>query len=235
MARVTTIGFDADDTLWENLSFYRLTEERFAGFLADFADPDHLGERLLEAERKNLKLYGYGIKGFMLSMVETALEVTDRRVPGHVISKILEVGCEMLAHPVELLPGVAETIDALKGRYRLVMITKGDLFDQERKIAGSGLADHFAAIEIVSDKNAESYRRIFARHGDGAVQSLMVGNSMRSDVVPALDAGAWGVFVPHTISWELEHHDEPDGHPRYHRLSKLSDLSALMELIDTKN
>ncbi len=209
MTAITTIGFDADDTLWQNEHFFRLTQERFASLLADHADPAMLGQRLLDAERRNLELYGFGIKGFVLSMIETAIEVTEGRVPGSVIAQILEAGREMLAHPVDLLPGRGETLEALTGRYRLVLITKGDLFDQERKIAASGLAELFDGIEIVSDKSPSSYERIFDRHGDGAARAMMVGNSLKSDVVPALEAGAWGVFVPHDLTWELEHAEEP--------------------------
>jgi putative hydrolase of the HAD superfamily len=234
MALITTVGFDADDTLWQNLSFYRLTEERFAYLLADHADPEQLGERLLAAERKNLKYYGFGIKGFTLSMVETALDVTNQRLPGNIIAQILDIGREMLEHPVELLPGVVDTLEKLRGRRRLILITKGDLFDQERKIAGSGLAEFFDAVEIVSDKNTTTYERIFAQYGDGPRQSLMIGNSLKSDVVPALAAGAWGIFVPHEIAWALEHDDEPDHNPRYRRLSQLGDIVTLLDEIDTK-
>lgn len=233
MTRITTIGFDADDTLWQNETFFRLTESRFAALLADYAEPDHLGERLLAIQRRTLSLYGFGIKGFILSMIETALEVTEHRVPGHIIARIIEAGHEMLAHPVDLLPDVEGTIVAMRDRYRLVLITKGDLFDQERKIASSGLADYFQAIEIVSDKNVETYRRIFDRHGDGAEQALMIGNSLKSDVVPALTAGAWGVFVPHEFTWKFEHEEEPVNHARYRRMERLGELAALLAEIDT--
>src|SRR5690606_28273105 len=146
-------GFDADDTLWQNEQFYRMTEERFTALLADHAEPSQLTERLLEAERRNLQLYGFGIKGFTLSMIETALDITGGRVPSSVIGDILAAGREMLRHPVETLPHVRETLEELAGSYRLIMITKGDLFDQERKLAQSGLGELFDAVEIVSDKN----------------------------------------------------------------------------------
>ena len=228
---LTTIGFDADDTLWHNMKFYDLTEARFTELLADHAEPAHLADRLLEAERKNLKLYGFGIKGFTLSMIETAIEVTEGRVPAEVIGDILEAGRDMLSHPVETLPHARESLEALAGSHRLVLITKGDLFDQERKVAASGLGDYFAGIEIVSDKTVDTYARIFARYGEGPDRALMVGNSLKSDVVPALDAGAWGVFVPHEINWALEHHDEPEGVERYRRIADLGGLAALVEEI----
>ena len=154
-----TIGFDADDTLWHNERFFRLTQERFAELLADYADPDHLSDRLLEAERRNLGQYGYGIKGFVLSMIETAIEVTDQTVPAPVIAELVAAGRDMLSHPIELLPGVEDTILTLKDRARIVLVTKGDLMDQERKLAQSGLGDHFDRVEIVSEKTAQTYTR----------------------------------------------------------------------------
>ncbi len=225
MTRLSVIGFDADDTLWQNESFFRLTEERFAELLADFAERDHLKERLLEAEKKNVGHYGFGIKGFMLSMIETAVDVTEGRVDGRVIGPILEMGQEMLRHPIELLPHVEETLSNLSARYPLVLITKGDLLHQEQKLAASGLGDLFAGVEIVSEKVAGVYSRAFANHG-GAQRAMMVGNSMKSDVVPALEAGAWAVYVPHGLSWALEHADPPDRHPRYHEIPDLAGLPA---------
>ncbi|MEQ1952976.1 HAD family hydrolase [Mesorhizobium sp. CN2-181] len=235
MAALTTIGFDADDTLWQNEQFFRLTEERFQALLADHAEPKDLLARLLEAERRNLAHYGFGIKGFTLSMIETALEVTEGRVPAAVIGQILEAGREMLSHPVETLPHAAETLERLAGLYRIVLITKGDLFDQERKLAQSGLGDFFDAVEIVSDKSASTYERIFARHGDGADHAMMVGNSLKSDVVPAILAGSWGVFVPHPLTWVFEHVEPPVGAPRFRELSHLGELPELLERIDNSS
>ncbi|SLN27056.1 HAD family hydrolase [Oceanibacterium hippocampi] len=228
-APLSTIGFDADDTLWHNEQFFRLTEDRFTLLLADHAEAGHLAERLLAAERRNLALYGFGIKGFTLSMIETALEVTGGRVPTRVIGEILDAGRDMLRHPVETLPGVEATLQALAGRFRLVMITKGDLFDQERKLAQSGLGELFDAIEIVSDKGRETYERIFARHGDGAERAMMVGNSLKSDVIPALEAGSWAVHVPHELTWALEHADPPRAAARFHRLDRLDELLPLLD------
>ncbi|MDG3042541.1 HAD family hydrolase [Roseicyclus marinus] len=226
---LTTIGFDADDTLWQNETFFRLTQERFAELLADHAERAHLHERLLAAERRNLGHYGFGIKGFMLSMIETAIEVTEGRVPAPVIAEILAAGQEMLSHPIELLPHAAEVVADLSGRFRLVLITKGDLLDQERKLAQSGLGEMFHAVEIVSNKTEATYARAFARHGDGAARAMMVGNSMKSDVRPALDAGAFGVFVPHGLTWELEHAEAPEGNARFHEIADLGALPTLVE------
>ncbi|HWA51311.1 MAG TPA: HAD family hydrolase [Dongiaceae bacterium] len=232
---LTTIGFDADDTLWHNERIYRLTEARFAAMLGDHAPAENVSRRLLEAEKRNLHLYGFGIKGFTLSMIETAVEVTDGRVSNDSIRQILEAGREMLQHPVEVLPGARETLEALAGRYRLVMITKGDLFDQERKLAASGLGELFNAVEIVSDKNADTYRRIFTRHGDGPDQAMMIGNSVKSDILPAIEAGSWGVHVPYEITWAMEHAEAPVEHPRFRRMQHLGELAPLIARISDRS
>ncbi len=221
---LTTIGFDADDTLWQNEAYFRLTQERFADLLRDHADPTRLYERLLAAERRNIGAYGFGVKGFTLSMIETAIEVTEGRVPASVISELLGAGRAMLDHPVELLPHAREAVEALADTFRIVLITKGDLLHQERKLAQSGLGDLFDAVEIVSDKTAATYRAVFTRHGTGPEQALMVGNSLKSDVIPAIEAGGFGAYVPHGMTWELESAEEPTGNLRY---VSLPDLSAL--------
>lgn len=226
--RLTTIGFDADDTLWHNERFFQMTQAHFAELLADHADHDHLMERLLAAEKRNIQHYGYGIKGFTLSMIETAIEVTDDRVPASVIRQLIEAGQDMLAHPIELLPHAREAVEAVLPTHKVVLITKGDLIDQERKIAQSGLGDLFHAVEIVSEKSPEVYADIFARHGDGPTAAMMVGNSMRSDVVAPLQAGCWGVYVPHGLEWEVEKADTPSGNPRYRELPDLAGLEALV-------
>lgn len=231
MSRITLVGFDADDTLWHNEQFFRLTEERFAALLADHAGPDHLAERLLAAERRNLGHYGFGIKGFVLSMIETAIEVTEDRVPARVIREIIEAGQEMLSHPIELLPHAREAVEAAAETHRVVLVTKGDLIDQERKLAQSGLGDLFHGVEIVSDKTAAVYARIFARHGRGAESAMMVGNSLKSDVRPAIDAGGWGIHVPHGSTWALEHAEPPSGHPRFRELPDLGGLAALLQAL----
>ena len=226
-ASLSTIGFDADDTLWQNEHFYRLTEQRFAALLADYAEPEQLSARLLEAEKRNLQLYGFGIKGFTLSMIETSIELTAGRVPAAIIGEILAAGREMLSHPVETLPLVRETLEGLAGSFRLVLITKGDLFDQERKLAQSGLGELFDAVEIVSDKNIATYERIFGRHGRPE-HSMMVGNSLKSDIMPAIQAGSWGAYIPHDLTWVVERVEEPVGEPRFRRLSHIGELVDLV-------
>lgn len=233
--RITTIGFDADDTLWQNEAFFRLTQDRFTALLADHAAVDDLHDRLLAAERRNLGHYGFGVKGFTLSMIETAIEVTEGRVPARVIAEILAAGREMLEHPIELLPHAQAAVAALADSHRVILVTKGDLLDQERKLAQSGLGDLFHAVEIVSNKTAPVYGAIFARHGDGADRAMMVGNSMKSDVLPALQAGSWGVYVPHGLTWALEAADPPEDHPRYHTLESLSGLADLVGLIEVNH
>ena len=222
-----TIGFDADDTLWHNERFFKLTQARFAELLAEHADPDGLDAALLAAERRNIGHYGFGVKGFVLSMIETALEVTDGKVPGRVIADLLEAGREMLAHPIELLPHAREAVEALAGSHHLVLITKGDLLHQERKLAQSGLGDLFHAVEIVSDKTHATYAGIFGRSPGGAAGAMMIGNSMKSDVVPAIEAGSWGVFVPQDLAWDLEHAEAPE-HPRFLQLADLGGLPGLV-------
>lgn len=221
---ITTVGLDADDTLWHNETIFRLTHDRFVALLADHADRETLESRLAETEKRNLRLYGYGVKGFTLSMIETAMELTGGEAPASVVREILAAGREMLAHPVETLPGVDEALASLSERYRLVLITKGDLLDQERKLAASGLGDLFAAIEIVSEKDRGTYDRVFARHGTGADEAVMAGNSMKSDVLPALEAGAFAVHIPYVITWAHELADAPEGHGRFGALDSIADL-----------
>ncbi len=225
---LTTIGFDADDTLWQNETFFRLTQDRFLEVLRDHADPHHLRERLEAAERRNLDYYGFGVKGFTLSMIETAVQVTDGRVPASVIGDLVALGRELLEHPMELLPHARTTVTALANDFRLVLITKGDLLHQERKLAQSGLGELFDAIEIVSDKTEATYSTLFARHGTGADQALMVGNSLKSDVIPALQAGAWGVHVPHEHEWAFEAAQAPVDHHRFHVIAHLGELPELV-------
>ena len=228
MVNLTTIGFDADDTLWHNERFFHQTHERFAAILASHADTDRLRARLLETERRNIPHYGYGVKGFVLSMIEAAIDETDGRVPAAAISQLVEAGREMLSHPVELLPHAREVLEETAASHRVLLITKGDLLHQERKLAQSGLADTLHGVEIVSGKSREVYEEIFSRHGDGPERAMMVGNSIHSDVRPALEAGSWGVHVPHELRWEVEHEEAPQNAPRFR---EIPDLGALPELV----
>lgn len=228
MRNITTVGFDADDTLWQNEAFFRLTQAQFTTLLSDYAEADHLHARLLATERRNLGHYGYGIKGFVLSMIETAIEVTQGRVGAPVIAEIMAAGRDMLAHPIELLPHAREAVEAAAAEHQVLLITKGDLLDQERKLAQSGLGELFHGVEVVSDKTPEAYVKIFERHGGRADRSVMVGNSMKSDVVPVIQVGGHGVYVPHGMIWELEHAEPPTGNPRFHSLPDLGGLAGLL-------
>ena len=229
--KLTTIGVDADDTLWQSEHFFKLTEAHFVKLLSQYAGEGHLHGQLLEAEKRNLQFYGFGTKGFMLSMIETAIEVTEGKAPASLVQEIMDIGREMLAHPILPLPQVRETLETLSKIYRLVLITKGDLFDQERKLAQSGLGDFFHGIEIVSDKTAATYKRIFERHGHGPHQALMVGNSLKSDIIPAITAGSWGVFIPHPLTWVHEHAEAPTHHPRFKQLNNFGEVAEFVSKI----
>ena len=222
---ITTVGLDADDTLWHNETIFRLTQARFLDLLGDH-DNALIEVRLAEVERRNLRLYGYGIKGFTLSMIETAMELCEGEPPPGVLREILAAGREMIAHPVETLPGVDEALHQLSEHYRLVLVTKGDLLDQERKLAASGLGDLFAAVEIVSEKDRGTYDRVFARHGTGAHEAVMAGNSVKSDVIPAIEAGAFAVHIPYHVTWAHEIAEPPVNHPRFGLLDSIANLPA---------
>ena len=228
---LTIIGVDADDTLWHTETVFRLTHKRFNELLSDFADEDALEARLAAIERENMKAYGYGAKGFTLSMLQTALEVSEGKVSTRVIQELLSAGREMMTHPIEPLPGVEEALKALKERGRLVLITKGDLFHQESKLAASGLGSHFSGVEIVSEKTPEIYTRAFARHGGSAESSLMTGNSVKSDILPMLAAGGYAALVPYPLVWEHERAEKPVDNPRYREVETLGRLPAWLDEI----
>ena len=204
------VGLDADDTLWHSEGVFQDTQAWFCEQLEPYCDPDlNLVARLDDVERRNIALLGYGVKAFTLSMVEAAVEITEGRVPSRVLASLVERGKEMLCHPVDLLDGVPEVVAELAGRYRLAVITKGDLVHQERKLQISGLLAHMDAVEIVNEKDPPTYRRVLARHGIASEHFVMVGNAMRSDVLPVLAIGARAVHIPYALTWghELAEHD----------------------------
>ena len=230
--RIEVIGFDADDTLWHNETLFSVTHERFAALLADHAAPDELSERMLATERRNLAIFGYGAKGFTLSMIETALAVTDGQLPGAHVQAILDLGKALLSHPVDLLDGVHDALEAVADR-RLVLVTKGDLFHQETKVAGSGLGELFERIEIVSEKDEDTYRKVVANLGIDPANFLMVGNSLKSDVLPVVGMGGRAVHVPYEVDWAHELVDEAELPPAgWWRLESLADLPALIGKIE---
>jgi putative hydrolase of the HAD superfamily len=228
---LSLIGIDADDTLWHNEPVFRLTHERFNTLLAEFADAEALETRLAAIEQRNLATYGYGAKGFALSMIETALDVSDGKISGAAINEILTFGREMMTHPYEALPGVGAALEQLADRAPLVLITKGDLFHQESKLAASGLGPHFSGVEIVSEKTPEAYARAFARHGGAAETAVMAGNSVKSDVLPMLKAGGWAALIPYPLVWAHEAAEAPAGHPRFRELPSLADLPRWIDAI----
>ncbi|MDQ4139090.1 MAG: HAD family hydrolase [Bacteroidota bacterium] len=201
---IKVIGFDADDTLWVNEPIFTYTQERFKEVLTAYVDPEKLEARLYEIELRNLSLFGYGIKGFILSMIETAIELTAGKITGSEIQQIIDLGKVMLDHPVEVLPNVKETLELLQDKFTLLLITKGDLFDQESKIARSGLGDYFSKLEILSEKNEEAYRRVLKRNNIAVEEFLMVGNSLKSDVLPICNIGARAVYIPFHTTWVHE-------------------------------
>jgi putative hydrolase of the HAD superfamily len=228
---IEIVGVDGDDTLWHSEGHYHVTQQRFAGLLEPWVDAESAEAALVEAERRNLALFGYGVKGFTLSMVETALTLTGHRIDGPRIGEIISMGKELLAHPVELLDGVAETLGELSECHRLVLITKGDLFHQESKVAASGIAEVFEGIEIVAEKDPATYARVLTRMGAGPTAFCMVGNSVRSDIAPVLELGGAGVHVPYHVTWALEHAEVEQSHPRMARVARIRDApSAIAEL-----
>ena len=203
-SEIRTIGFDADDTLWVNETYFRNAEEKFAELLEGYETKNKIDQELFRMEMKNLELYGYGIKGFMLSMIESAIEISNAQVSQATLSKILSLGKEMIAHPVEVLAGVKEVLTKLKPKYRLLVLTKGDLLDQERKLKRSGLTKFFHHVEVLSDKKESNYQHLLDHLEIDVKEFLMIGNSLKSDVLPLLKIGAKAVHVPFHTTWQHE-------------------------------
>lgn len=223
------IGFDADDTLWHNETIFEQVHERYRALLGRHHDVATVDRTLYATEMRNLELYGYGVKGFMLSAIETAIELTHGKIGADEIRELIGLGQEMLRHPVVLLDGVEEILRTLAGDHRMILITKGDLRDQERKVLKSGLAKYFEAVEIVSEKNAETYAQILSRRGILAERFLMVGNSAKSDILPVLKLGGAGVHIPYHLTWAAERVEElPADNPRFFRIENIRALPQLL-------
>lgn len=224
---VKVIAFDADDTLWENETYFAEAEQRFSELLEDFLPRHTVLRELLHTEISNLPLYGYGIKAFMLSMIETAIRISDKKIPASVIEQMITIGREMLDKPVVLLEGVEEVLKSLKGRYRLVLATKGDLLDQERKLIKSNLQGYFHHIEIMSEKKEEDYRKLI-RHLDIPSEAfMMIGNSLKSDVMPVITVGGYGVHIPFHTTWAHERIEVDIQSDRFIVLEKMKELPDL--------
>jgi putative hydrolase of the HAD superfamily len=225
------IGVDADDTLWHTETVFRLTHKRFNELLGDFADEETLEAKLAEIERENMKAFGYGAKGFTLSMLQTAMEISDGKVSTAVLRELLDAGKSMMTHPIEPLPGVEDALKDLADRFRLVLITKGDLFHQESKLAASGLGSYFSGVEIVSEKTPDIYTRAFTRHGASAETGLMAGNSVKSDILPMLQAGGYAALIPYPLVWAHERAETPSDHPRFREMETLAHLPGWLDEI----
>ena len=228
---IKTIAFDADDTLWVNEPIFTQTHDKCKDVVEKYVDPSILEEKLYETEIKNLQIFGYGIKGFILSIIETAIELSEGKITGNEIQKIIDLGKDMVAHPTELIEGVQETIEKLSPQFDLMMITKGDLFDQESKIARSGLADFFQRIEIVSEKNEESYQMVLDKYGLDIQEVLMVGNSLKSDILPICKLGGKAIHIPFHTTWvhEMLESHQIEGF-EYDELSSMRQLPKLLNL-----
>lgn len=224
MSKFQVIAFDADDTLWVNEPYFAETERIFASMLEDFLPAHTVNQELFRTEMQNLSAYGYGIKGFTLSMVETAIRITEGRIKSEEIQKIIALGKRLIQRPIELLPGVEEVLQALKPHYRLVMATKGDLLDQERKLQGSGLEPYFHHIEIMSDKQESDYLKLLRHLDIPASDFVMIGNSLKSDVLPVLQIGGHAFHVPYHTTWAHEHLAHELDHPQAREVQALSEV-----------
>ncbi len=228
------IAFDADDTLWQTERLYVRAQTRLKSRLAPYLADEQMDERLYQTEMRNLEHFGYGIKAFALSMIETAIELTDGRIAANDIQDIVDSAKEMLIADVELLEHAHEAITSLAERHRLMLVTKGDLRDQEGKIARSGLAQYFRDVEIVSDKSAGTYQAILERHSVPPGHFMMIGNSLRSDILPVLEVGGYAVYVPHELTWVHEAASPPEGKAGYYELEHLGQLPSLVAQLEAK-
>jgi putative hydrolase of the HAD superfamily len=231
---IRVVGFDGDDTLWHSETHFDVTQTAFRDLLRRHVPDADIDRRLAEMEMKNLSVYGYGVKSFTLSMLETAIELTEARIPASDLEVILGWGKKMLLEPTKLLDGVEETLTDLSKKYDLLLITKGDLFDQESKLARSGLGELFLGVEIVSEKDVDTYRGIFERRAIQPADFVMVGNSLRSDVVPVVELGARAVHIPYQVTWHHEHVDEERLPSQgWRRLDSIREVTALLREIDS--
>jgi putative hydrolase of the HAD superfamily len=223
-SKIKVVGFDADDTLWVNETYFREAEEQFAALLEDYETKNKIDQELFKMEIKNLELYGYGIKGFVLSMIESALEISNNEVSQATLLELLNLGKHMIDHPVEVLDGVNEVLKSLNGKYRLIVLTKGDLLDQERKLEKSGLSQYFHHVEVLSDKKEKNYQDLLDHLEISVQEFLMIGNSLKSDVLPLVNIGAKAIHVPFHTTWQHEEVEEPKEKNGYITMGKLSDV-----------
>lgn len=226
--KIKIIAFDADDTLWHNEHHFQETEKKFCALLEDFLPQHTVARELLQTEIKNIALYGYGIKAFMLSMIETAIRITDQKIDAASLEKIIQFGKELLDQPVELMEDVEHVLKTLKSNYRLVMATKGDLLDQERKLRKSGLADYFHHIEIMSEKKEPDFEKLIRHLDIKPSELMMIGNSIKSDILPVLNLGGHGIHIPYHITWAHEHAETPFVHPHFRQVERITEVLAFL-------
>lgn len=225
---IKVIAFDADDTLWVNEPYFQNTEQKFCALMEEYLPQHTVSRELLKIEIANLALYGYGIKGYILSMIEAAIEVSDGTISTGAIDKIIGFGKELLNEPIELLENVEEVLEALKGKYRLVVATKGDLLDQERKLKKSGLSHYFHHIEIMSDKGEKDYLKLLRHLDIRPAEFMMIGNSLKSDIIPVISIGGHGVHVPYHTTWAHEHVETKLEHENFRHAEHLKEVLAML-------
>lgn len=228
MKNLKVIAFDADDTLFVNEPYFQETEQKFCGLMSDYLSHQGLSQELFKTEIGNLDLYGYGIKAYILSMIEAAMKISNNTISIEIIEKIIQYGKELLQRPIELLDGVEETLKALHGNYKLVVATKGDLKDQRRKLHDSGLGNYFHHIEVMSDKQEEDYTDLLIRLEIKPEEFFMIGNSLKSDVLPVLAIGSYAVHIPYHTTWEHEKISHKVEHPNFRTLEKISDVLPIL-------
>lgn len=226
--QITTIAFDADDTLWVNEPYFQEVELEFCVLMEDYLPRHVVSQELFQTEMKNLSLYGYGVKGFMLCMIETANRISDGTVSSKLVDQIIAIGQELLLKPIELLPGVSQTLDQLNGKYKLIMATKGDLLDQERKLKNSGLEPYFHHIEIMSDKKLQDYTKLLKHLDCEPHQFLMLGNSIKSDILPVLEMGGYGVHIPYHVTWMHEEHHHTIVNEKFSELKRIDEILSYL-------
>jgi len=222
--KIKIIAFDADDTLWDNELYFQEAEKKFCELLEDFLPQHTVSRELLQTEIKNISLYGYGIKAFMLSMIETAIRITDKNVTSGTVEKIIGFGQELLDKPVQLIDGVEDVLKSLKTKYRLVMATKGDLLDQERKLKKSKLAEYFHHTEIMSEKKEADFEKLIRHLDIKASELLMIGNSIKSDILPVLNIGGHGIHIPYHVTWAHEKAETPIHHENFRQVERIRDV-----------
>jgi len=225
---IKAIAFDADDTLWVNEPYFQETEKKFCALLEDYMPQHTVAKELFKTEMDNLAAYGYGVKGFMLSMIETALRVSDKTITLAVIEKAIQYGKELLEKPIVLLDNVEEVLQQLKGKYRLVVATKGDLLDQERKLRKSNLEHYFHHIEIMSDKQEVDYKKLIRHLDIKPEELLMLGNSLKSDILPVLAIGGHAIHIPYHITWAHEHTEHTIDHPNFKQVKNIAEIIPLL-------